>query len=273
MNTFKGANIVERLGNATWSLAEGWRTSKVYEGSHTAIDNFLPVVRQQLLAESISIERNGDTSILTAYFGRNNDLPESGIATWELLANDLTKDNYEHPNALDFPDSVMTAVKQAVARFEDQTIEEPYTIDQGRGHIVQACLTNPGGAYSPINPVSLFYLRIRGQDSYAIDAYVLRKVHYVSNYWEQKLPYTGVRFLWTGTDINNAEIANYGVGIPPGIAFDINQIPAPKEREGYYWSWLKKAPQSLVVSQNKIQLISEWWLEQWALFDYDRYVP
>lgn len=265
MSIAKGANIVEQPGPFSWSRSDGVRRTVVYEGTHSAIEAYYSTVRNSLNPDAIEIDRdvNNGTSRMTVLFNFDEtEIPEIGVINWELISNDLTKDLYEHSKVLDFPAAVLSAVRKAVDQFENQTADDEYTVAQATIDITAACVT---AGYSSANPIAVFNLRAKGQDSFSVDQSVLRKTQLVSSNYPQKLAFSGVGKLWTGSQINAQE------SIPIGIQFDINQIEAPPARTGYLWSWLKKRPTAIVVSRNKIQLVQEWWLEQWSTFVYDTF--
>lgn len=262
----KGADVVDQgYSSKTWSKTEGWRSSHVFTGTKDAIDRYIPLAVAAFNPDSLTVDAEDEgVAKLTLFFGNDNPQAEIPETTWELLSNDLEKDNLQHINTLAFPPKVLDAVVFAVQKYEARSEQNPYTLEQGENAITAACnLENP--IFNSYLPLLLFDLRSRSQDSFSVDQTVLRKTQVVSSNYPQKLAFIGVGELWLTNDIHTLE------GIPNGIQFDILQIPSPIPREGFLFSWLKKRPTAVVISQNKVKLEQEWWLEQWSLFDYNAY--
>lgn len=186
------------------------------------------------------------SSIVATYSGGQNGLPDNSQANWQLLANEIQKSIYEHPIAL--------AVEDAF----------PGTLDIVRRDFDLLSQGEPVGSPAPNagavdNYNTLISLLRRGTTHFALGQYVLKRTYSVSNYYVGDLPGEG----YVECLITTAELLS-GLPIPPVISRSISSIPTPYSHAGYLWSW-RQLPTTIVTNaQNRADVSTEWWFEEWS---------
>ncbi len=112
-------------------------------------------------------------------------------------------------------------------------------------------------------------LNFRGSTDYQRQQYVLRHTTNVSNRWQTNVSDFNVDYIYsTGSLLS--ECQNTGLWIlplPARLAFKIGQIPVPQFRDNYFWGWKKGASTETTAANNRIDISTEFVLEQWSV-DY-----
>src|SRR5690606_6075756 len=101
---------------------------------------------------------------------------------------------------------------------------------------------------------------------YASYNYVLRHTTNVSNRWNVNIADINVNRLYTTAQLlseaQNAGLWNYP--LPPRLAYKINAIAVPTVQSGYLWSWLKSASSEASAANNRVNIVTEYALDQWS---------
>jgi hypothetical protein len=257
-----GLPINERFGGISWSRTGGYVTSRVFTGTHEAIDSMIPQLVVAAGADSFAIDREESTSTLTAVFANEGpEATEVPFDIWELPGNDLQKEIWEHPKVLGYSSAMVTVLRNEVELV--QSGSSTYAESVAAIQVQMTAESLSAGTQAEI--LSLFDHILKGGDSFVTDQYVLRKTQLITSRYTAIIARSGVNKIWTTAQITGSET------IPQFISNELGQLTAPTARTGYQWGWLKKAPTVLQVAGNKFQLTQEWWLEQWSTFVYDVY--
>lgn len=257
-----GEGIIERLGPITWSRSNGYVTTRVFEGSHFAIDSLIPQLVVSAGADSFSIDRDDATSICTAVFAYEGPgASEVPVDTWEILGNDLQKDIWEHPNVLGYSSAMVAVLRKEVELVQSGSSTYDESVAAINTQIAFEGITAP----TSTQIITLFDQILKGLESFVVDQYVLRKSQLITSRYTATIARVGINKIWTTAQVQAAE------SMPTFISNELNQLVAPTARTGYLWGWLKKSPTVTQVAGNKFQVAQEWWLEQWSTFVYTAY--
>lgn len=196
------------------------------------------------------------------------------IDTWEIAANQIQPLVFDNPliQAAGTPGQiaiVQYAVEtglnpaEAVAAFNASTeLKTQY---------------NSGSAVAwPTGVAALIRLYDRakkGKTEYASTGYVLRHTTNVSNRWSVNISDVGVNMLYTTSVLlsETQSSALWFYPLPGRLAYKINIIPIPAVQTGYLWSWLKGASSESTSANNRVNIVTDYTLDQWSTDLYETY--
>ncbi len=183
--------------------------------------------------------------------------PERIVDTWQILANEIQKDLKEFPPVL-----AMEAAYPGTLGYITRDVD---LYNQGKPPGTPAI---PAGA----NPTAgkLFNLLIRGTTHFPVSQYVLKHSTNVSNAYAQNVADVNVGKVYTTAALlKEVQDKNSWVFPLPGrMAFKITNIPAPAAVTDYQWGFRKLASTETTTADNRIEISTEYWLEQWSTFLY-----
>ena len=202
---------------------------------------------------------NGRKSrIVATATGSQAGYPDIVTDTWQILANEIQKDIKQHP--------LFLAMEAAM----------PGTI----GYVVRdVALYNQGLALGTPAPdpsvavvaTQLFNLLIRGTTHYALSQYVLRHTTNVSNAYAANVSDLNINCVYNPAALF-AEVTNANSWIfplPGRLLFKLQAIAAPIAQPFYLWGWRKLAATETTAATNRIDITTEYWLEQWSTVLYN----
>jgi hypothetical protein len=183
------------------------------------------------------------------------------IDVWQILANETTKSRYDAPAMLrilkyadgtDFYSNQIQILKQGV---DNRTTWASLagSIDSS---IVGSDLTYLSNVYN---------LLLRGSDVYPISQYVLRHTTNVGNAYASNIADVNVDRVYTVSQLLS-ETQNSSLWIfplPGELQYFIQSLVAPANQSGYLWGWLKRSATRTTAAFNRVDLTTEYWLEQW----------
>lgn len=200
----------------------------------------------------------GPKSVLVASAsGADAGQPEVTTDTWQILANEIQKDVKEHPTFLAMEESFPGTIGYVVD-------------DVDRYNQRQPAGTPAPAAGAAATAALLFNLLVRGTTHYALSQYVLRHTTNVSNRYAANVADTNIERVYT-TDqlLTEAQSANFwSFPLPGRMGYKISNIGAPTARTGYLWGWRKLASTETTSANNRVEITTEYWLEQWPLVLY-----
>src|SRR5439155_22894384 len=107
--------------------------------------------------------------------------------------------------------------------------------------------------------------------TFSASEYVLRRTQVVARRSQIEVGFTGIGNIWSTDQLENIEQP------PAELVFSISKIPPPAPIEDfpdlYKIGWLKKSPEVMIASRNRLQLHQEWWFGYWSTYLYDPYTP
>jgi hypothetical protein len=183
--------------------------------------------------------------------------PEVACDTWQILANEIQKDVKEFPGfrtmEASYPGTIGYVVRDAQLYLEGK---EPGTPAPD----VDAM---PESGY-------LFELLTRGTSHYALGQYVLRHTTNVSNLYAANIADINIEKCYTTAQLL-AEVQNgslWTFPLPGRLAYKLQNIAAPAAQTHYQWGWRKLPSPETTTANNRVEITTEYWLEQWHTFLY-----
>lgn len=196
------------------------------------------------------------------------------IDSWEIVGNEESRDALAHPNLINGilalgaynPFSVIAAMRQDLANEVP-----PHTIPGGS---TPGAFDAAGDLFTFAGTVvERFYnLQVNGSSEYRRQQYVLRHKTNVPCRWTTNIADFGIDAIYTTakllTEVQNAAL--WVFPLPPRLAYKISQIPIPTAINNYLWGWLKSASTETTAAHNRVDITTEYTLEQWST---DYYSP
>lgn len=185
----------------------------------------------------------------------------TGIDTWQILANETSKSRWDAPamlrilkygNGTDFYGDQIQILKDAV----DNKTKWSELVNS-----IDASITGSDLVYLS----NVYNLILRGSEAYPYSQYVLRHTTNVGNGYSSNIADSNVDCVYTVAQLLS-EVQNAGFWIfplPGELQYFIQHIPSPSFQSGYLWGWLKRSATRCTSANNRIDLTTEYWLEQW----------
>jgi hypothetical protein len=195
------------------------------------------------------------------------------IDTWEIAANQIQPLVFENP----LIQAIGTAGGRAVVQFAIETGLKPAEAvsDFNKSTELKAQYNSGSDVAWPTEPalIRLYDRGKKGKTEYASTGYVLRHTTNVSNRWSVNIADVGVNMLYgTATLLSEAQSSGLWIYPLPGrLAYKINNIPVPAVQTGYYWSWLKSASSESTSANNRVNIVTDYTLDQWSTDLYETY--
>jgi hypothetical protein len=183
--------------------------------------------------------------------------PETTTDTWQIMANEIQKDVKEHPTFL--------AMEELFPGTIGYVVRDVDRYNQGLGPDTPA--PPPGAAATA---ALLFGLLVRGTTHYALSQYVLRHTTNVSNQYAANVADTNIERTYTTAQLlaEAQNVNSWAYPLPGRMTYKITNIAAPALHSGYLWGWRKLASTETTSANMRIEITTEYWLEQWPLVLY-----
>src|ERR1039458_3863420 len=196
------------------------------------------------------------STLVATYSGGQDGTADKAQPSWQLLGNEIQKHVYETGIALSglgaYPDllaDVDEAYKAYLAKDSDTVQSISIEIPTGAA----------GQAFE-----WLMGRLIRGQTNYALGQYVLRRTLSLSNFYTGEIPGEGLAEHL----ISMGGILDYDM--PPVMSQKISSIPILEAHTGYAWTWRQLPSQMVTGAQNRVEVSTEWWWDEWDTVLYQR---
>lgn len=179
------------------------------------------------------------------------------LDNWQILANEESRDGLSHPTVL----SLATDEQIALIRGHLEANDSPDT-----------AFADPDLAGLAGGPVQRFYaLQQRGSENYRRSHYVIRHTTNAPNRWAVNVADVNVGMIYTPaqlfTEVQDPFLWIYPM--PARLVFKLASIPAPTFQANYLWGWLKGAATETTAANNRIDIVTEYVLEQWSTDYYE----
>lgn len=189
------------------------------------------------------------------------------IDSWEIVGNEESRDALSHPTLWNEIEALGADVPTIIALMRSHlNSEDPPSVPFGTGGDL-ATYANTG--------VEVFYnLQLRGSTEYRRQQYVLRHKTNAPARWTVNIADFGIDQIYNTSQLL-AEVQSSALWVfplPVRMAYKLSNIPAPAPQVGYLWGWLKSASTETTSAHNRIDIQTEYTLEQWSLDYYAAYV-
>lgn len=185
------------------------------------------------------------------------------IDTWQVVGNEESRDGFSHPKlingitaASDDPDTIVAAMRQHLENGESTT----QAFDDPDSDLFLA----PGIARK------FYSLAVRGSDQYRHGQYVLRHTTNAPNRWSVNISDAGIDQIYTPSQLLTEvqDTSQWFFPLPGRLAYKISAIPVPTFQTDYLWGWLKGASTETTAANNRVDITTEYILEQWPSTTY-----
>jgi len=194
---------------------------------------------------------------------------QTTLDTWEIAGSEESPDGLSHPTLLNFcSDDVIAATRSAI---EGITAASPIQ-DQIESFFDTFPLSTIGGA-NKATLIRFIGLQIRGSTEYRKASYVVR---HTTNCPSRNLPNiadVGINMIYNVSQFLS-EVQSSGLWLfpmPANLVYQIANIPVPTFKDNYQWGWLKSPPTKSTAANNRINIVTEYQLDQWSTDYYAQY--
>jgi hypothetical protein len=174
-------------------------------------------------------------------------IPDLTTDTWQILGNEIQKGLLEHPDVVAaIPADVRDKIYKAELSGTDEASFSPAL-----------------SAYAS----KVFDRLRRGATHYALGQYVLRHTTNVSNQYGNNVADFNIERIYTTSQlIGETTNSNSWIFPLPGrLVFKLQNITAPTAKTDYLWGWRKLPSTETTTSGNRVEITTEYWLEQWDI--------
>lgn len=200
-------------------------------------------------------KRAGISTMTLTYSGGQNGLSDIAQTNYELLGNEIQKSIYESGIALAGLAAWPNLIRDVKLGWN--------AIESGEPETEQALYDSMAADEKTYYDTLIGFL-MRGQTHFAQGQYVLKRSISVSNFYTGSAGGEGnvERLVSTGT------LLGWCSDMPPFIAAKINTIPGGSAHTNYAWSWRQLPSRIVTGAQNRCELSTEWWFEEWSTLLY-----
>jgi hypothetical protein len=256
--------LLPQLQEITYDFgpATGYLVRSQYEGaSQTAM---LALQQDEVrggVACALTYHRGGKVSL-----GVNDSTLQYAIDVWEIVDNKENPSGFAHPsvlsilNAYDNPTAIIAALKDILATNADYDATTN-----------AALLALSDDDFNTLGDFEV--LAQQGQGEYRKQQYVLRHTTNVSNRWAVNVADFGIDEIYSTAQLLS-EVQNTSLWIlplPGRLVFKLNAIPVPPAVAGYERGWLKDGSTETSAANNRVNIVTEYSLDQWPFTYYAAY--
>jgi hypothetical protein len=190
--------------------------------------------------------------------------PDVVVDTWQVLANEIQKDVRESQLGLAIEN--YDAAHAGAGTTIGYVKRDVDLFNQGKG---------PGSPAPDAGIITqaaqLFRLLIKGTTHFATGQYVLKHTTSVSNQFGGNISDFNIECIYSTAQLIT-EISNPNLWIfpcPGRLQTKILNIVAPPAHSEYLWGWRKLPSTETTAAGYRIEISTEYWLEQWSTVLYN----
>ena len=197
------------------------------------------------------------SKIVATISGGQDGLPDLAQPNWQLLCNEVNKSIFTCKYALDCVYGVGLS-----AAYPNLVGDVQWGVEQIQSNNSQN-ISEETDFYNSLPAEEQPYYKylvaklLAGQASYAIGQYVLRRTFSISNFYSGTLPDEA----YSECLISMAAVASFDMPTP--IRWRLSTIPVVTPHAGYGWGWRQLPSQMTTNAQNRVDVTTEWWLDEW----------
>lgn len=222
-----------------------------YKGASQSLMESLALSFNTLGLSTRLIFHQGDTASLEV----EDPTQAYTIDTWQVVGNEESRDGWSHPAIL------ASATLDQIALCK-QHLNTPDTPD------VAFADTGLSGLAAIVQRE--YSRQFTGQTDYRRGQYVLRHTTNAPSRWTANVADLNVDYIYSTAELLS-ETTNSSLWVyplPPRLQYKISNIPAQSAVANYLWGWLKSSTTESTAANNRVDLTTEYSLEQWST---DRY--
>lgn len=276
LSTVKGS-LAALLQEESWvydpSRGVGYRAT--YRGASQAQMRDLAQTYVNAGISCVLTYNQGDTATLEIDNTTNSgsgagDGLASTVDTWQIVGNDLSMDALSHPAlfngiAAAYPSAPLSSIYGVINQMR------AYLYDK----VPEATAFGDSGLLNGAPDICKRFYRlvIVGQDEYRRAQYVLRHTTNAPNRYSVNVADFGVEQIYSTAELLTEcqDGALWYYPMPGRLAYKISAIPVPTAQTNYLWGWLKSPSTEITAANNRIEITTEFTLEQWSTDFYTPY--
>lgn len=241
----------------TYDPARGQVVTQKWESAGRGLGGIADLYRAARIAYRFQLS-DAVSSLVAEASGSQLGVADAACDNWQILCNEIQKDIKELPalaaKQASYPDSFRIVLRD-VNNFLD-----------GQPQVTTPTV-NPGSL-----PETAFLLDMlcKGQTHFALSQYVLRHTTTVSNAYGANVADRNVGRVYT-TEQLLTEVCDTSLWVyplPGRLVYKLQNIPAPLPQANYLWGWRKLGSTETTSASNRVEISTEYWLEQWHILPY-----
>lgn len=174
-------------------------------------------------------------------------IPDLSTDTWQITGNEIQKSLLENPDVVAaVPASVRDQIDEAIQKATPETSISP------------ALSTYASKVFDRLR---------RGATHYALGQYVVRHTTNVSNQFGVNVADFNIERIYTTAQLI-AEVTNsnsWTFPMPGRMVYKLQNLVAPTAKTDYLWGWRKLPSTETTTAGNRVEITTEYWLEQWDI--------
>jgi len=195
---------------------------------------------------------NRKSTLVASASGGQVGIPDLTIDTWQILGNEIQLAVTMHPLVMAmeaaYPGTIGRITRDVNFVNDGETVGQPA----------------PDPAAAPLSGQLYFSLKA-GETHFARGQYVLRHTTNVSNQYNTNVSDFNIERIYTTAGLLS-EVTNGNSWIfplPGRMVNKISNLAAPPAVPGYLWGWRKLPSTEMTIAGNRVEITTEYWLEQW----------
>lgn len=239
----------------------GWLYHYDYKG---ASQTLMAALQATYVASGIACRltyHQGDTASLDV----QDSTQQTAIDRWEMLGNEESRDGLSHPLLT----AILSDEEIGQVRAGIQNIDSSSTTPIS--DITDAIVGLAGADLATTE--AFIGLQLRGSTDYQRGQYVLRHTTNAPNRYAVNVADLGVDKVYTTalllTEVQDS--SSWVYPLPARVAYKISSIPVPSAQTNYLWGWKKSVSTECNAPYNRIDIVTEYVLEQWSIQDNGYY--
>jgi len=278
-DVIKRGSLLPHLQDVSYDFdpSRGFTVRKNFRGASQAwMANLLQECVNAGVAARLTFHQ-GDTATLES----EDSTEQYTLDTWQLLGNAVQFELFYHPEFTATVEKYFGTNVDAAAQAIGKLREQIQKLEEGQGTIAElwsAPIFTSAGVSSEDKQfiARLILLYLRGTESFDNDAYgggyVLRHTTNAPNRWAANVADLNVGKIYTTAQLLS-EVQNssdWVFPMPGRLAYKLANIPAPTAHNNHLWGWKKSRSTECNAANNRIDISTEYTLEQWST---DLYPP
>jgi len=256
--------LIQRYGEK-WSPSTGFARNYVYKNFDEA----------QMRAQFQAFINAGVEAQISSSFG-----------VWELEAIDTTGEvtidkwevniDEEQPSALQNPRNIANVDDASVMDVLAVALRDGLSLAEAHAKIAE----DTGGTYTapPYNAYTkrLFERMMAGQTQYQSSRMILRHTTNAPARYQSNIADLGVNMLYTHADLLSECLSGslWVYPLPGALEYALTYFYntySPTSKSNYLWSWLKSGSPRVTAANNRVDISTQFKLDQWSTDEYETY--
>lgn len=275
--TIKGATGPTREPvSYTFDPREGYQSEISYNGTNAAMQGLSAQFAASLIRHSYKELGDGFARVTIeapgAGTGGGSVSDETVVDVWEMPSGEIDRDIFEHPDVIDgVTDDLKVLINAAYDEFRNPTKKSSW-FRSADGTITYNFVL-PTAIENDETANAVFNLKKRGLNQFSQNRRILRHRRIIANNFSGDLSYANEGKLYT-TEQLLEECGGFTFPIPTRFVNKIELVSEAEQpetaHEGFLWSWRKLQSDERTAANNKVEVVTEYHLDEWSTLLYEQ---